>query len=359
MDGMSRLRGCKKTVVNFLWMPAYAGMTKLAHTIVFLSMTLPQPAGAQVFCGFNFLHPAVCTGAQCNVLISMTPTGEARVVQDSQSGTSLAINFAANSIFELGDNGRMDFGGSGGVQATYGNAGTIAVCVNQQPGLKPYAVNISTGGWFELSTGNRMLFGENNVFALAGGSVIEGRLIVESPGNIGISSQTGDMSLGNVAISAGDGITVSGQGGVAIGELDAGNQGVNITAEGPVEVATLSSDGPIAVTATGDITIDTIGRAQSIDLLINSTTGGTITIGDNQVSADSGPVIVSCTESQQCDSYEIDNGGDNGNGQSGSPDDCNAPDRDPNAPNACVAGGAISPWWLMLLLLLLLRRRIY
>ena len=168
-----------------------------------LVVALPQSVIAQGFCGFNFLRPSVCEGSQCNVLINMTPAGEARVVEDTKSATTnLAINFAANSILELGDNGRMDFGDAGGVQATYDTTGTIAACVSQQPGLRPYSVNISTGGWFELSANNRILFGENNVFTLSDGSVIEGRLIIESEGNVSISSQSGNVSVRAVLSSA-------------------------------------------------------------------------------------------------------------------------------------------------------------
>lgn len=327
--------------------------------LTLLLLVVPQGANAQAFCGFEFLGPPVCRGEDCNVSINLRPTGVARILEDGGDGP--AIVFAPNSIFDLGEQGRMNFGNAGGVQATFGSAGIIPSCVNKSPGLEFYTVNVTTGGWFELTAGNRMEFGENNIVNLAEGSGVEGRLILETEGTVGIASKSGDVAMGNVDITAGEGITVSAEGGVTLGELGGGPDGITITAQGPVNVASAGSDGPVSVTAAGDITVGDISRAQTIDLLITSADGGAITVGDNTVSAETGPFGVSCTAQDDCDDYDVTAGGGTGTGTGGgdggsSDDSCNSQDRDPDVPNACVAGGAISPGWLLLALFVFWRR---
>lgn len=343
-----------------------------------------------LFCP-NFIFPNlnVCSGDQCSILISMTPTGVARVLPDDEYGDQLGINFGLNSVFNLGDSGRMDFGNSGGFESVNQPNSPLALCEPVPAGLMPNIVEMAFGGWFDLSENNRMEFEANNVLVLGGGSKIDGRLDIETEGSVGLVSSSGDVTIPNVDISAEQGINISVDGGIELGNLDNssddsdgsgsssgggasggssggasssssggggnGNTGININAGGDVVIGDVASNSELRIaTTSGNITLNAIDRANSISLLVDSPEGGTIKIGDAEISGTDGPVSVQCSASEDCNDFSpaSDEPG------SGANDPCHPDNLDPDQPNACGGGGGGSDFPFLLLLMsgVLLRR---
>lgn len=354
------------------------------------------PLRAQICPLFGFPDLSVCSGDDCSVLVNMTPSGVVRVLPDNDYGGQLGINFGPNSVFNLGDFGRMNFGSTGGLEAVYPNAVPLVVCRFIPSGLAPYIVEMAFGGWFDLSSSNRMEFEENNVLVLASGSKIDGRLDIQTEGTVGLVSPSGDVTVPNVDISADQGITVSVKGGIQLGNLDnsgsdnssgggsssgstgsstsssggsssgsstsssgssgsssggSGNSGIIINAGGDVVTGNVDTAGDLRIATTGDITLAAIGRANTISLLIDSPQGGTITIGDSKISGTDGPVSVECSAFEDCNNF--DPGSNQSGGQANDP--CSPANLDPNQPNACGGGSSGFPLLWLLLSSVLLR----
>lgn len=340
------------------------------------------PLQAQVCPLFSFPDLSVCSGDDCSVLVNMTPSGVVRVLPDNDYGGQLGINFGPNSVFNLGDFGRMNFGSTGGLEAVYPNAVPLVVCRFIPSGLAPYVVEMAFGGWFDLSSGNRMEFEENNVLVLASGSKIDGRLDIQTEGSVGLVSPSGDVTIPNVDISADQGITVSVKGGIQLGNLDnsgsdnssgggssggstsssggsstsssgsstssgggTGNSGIIINAGGDVVAGNVDTAGDLRIATTGNITLAAIGQADTISLLIDSPQGGTITIGDSEISGTDGPVSVECSAFEDCNDFDPDSNQPGGQAN----DPCSPANLDPNQPNACGGGSSGFPLlWLLL-----------
>lgn len=365
------------------------------------------PLRAQICPLFGFPDLSVCSGDDCSVLVNMTPSGVVRVLPDSDYGGQLGINFGPNSVFNLGDFGRMNFGSTGGLEAVYPNAVPLVVCRFIPSGLAPYMVEMAFGGWFDLSSSNRMEFEENNVLVLASGSKIDGRLDIQTEGSVGLVSPSGDVTIPNVDISAEQGITISVKGGIQLGNLDngggdsssggnsassgggssggstsssggsttsssggssgggstsssgsstssgggTGNSGIIINAGGDVVAGNVDTSGDLRIATTGNITLATIGRAGTISLLIDSPQGGAITIGDSKISGTDGPVSVECSAFEDCNDF--DPGSNQSGGQANDP--CSPANLDPNQPNACGGGSSGFPLLWLLLSSVLLR----
>ncbi|HEX5056729.1 MAG TPA: hypothetical protein VFX02_09550 [Gammaproteobacteria bacterium] len=260
----------------------------------------------------------------------------------------MLIKFGEQSIFDLGDNGRLNFGTSGGTQAvTIDDSGTL-FCTSFPAGNNPYTVDMTAGGWLFFSGNNRFDLNTHNIFSLGGFSKIDGRLDIQSDGTVGVGS-VGEMALPNVDIDAAKGITISAKGDVQIGYLQnqgtpASNQGIIINADGDVTIDTVDSNDDFSVTAGGDISIGEIRNADSISLAISPPGAGVIRIAGKQTTDN--PVI--CAATDDCNGFTPD-------GNSGG-DSCNTVNSDPNAPNNC-GGGAADPGFLLLCAAALFGRR--
>lgn len=366
------------------------------------------PLQAQLCPLFSFPDLSVCNGDDCSILINLAPSGVVRVLPDNEYGDQLGINFGPNSVFNLGDFGRMNFGNTGGLEAVYPNDSPLVLCRTIPSGLAPYIVEMAFGGWFDLSQNNRMEFNENNVLVLGSGSKIDGRLDIQTEGSVGLVSSSGDVTIPNVDISAEQGINVSVQGSIELGNLDnsstddgsssggngssggnstssssggtssgssssgggssgggssGGNTGININAGGDVIAGNVNSDSDLRIaTTTGNITIAAIEQANTISLLIDSPDGGTITIGDSEISGTDGPVGVECSTTEDCNDFsptpDQSGGGDGSGGGGGANDPCNPDNLDPNQPNACGGGSLGFPFLFLLLLLAIGREKI-
>jgi hypothetical protein len=327
--------------------------------LVFLLLAT-SPVRAQVNpCIIAFPSLSACEGANCRVLIDLDPGGEARILSDNRYGRQLAVNFGPESVFDLGDNGRINFGISGGFEGIFSTGTAFPVCTFFGSGSRAYSVDLATGGRLLFTGNNRMDFKVDNHFVLGGGSKIDGRLVINGAGTVSILSADADLTMPNLDISAAEGINVMvGQGDVQLGGLlsegtdPSGNSGILITSGGDVEIDNVDSASDFTVIAEGDITIGAIGNAESISLTINPpATGaiGVITI-NGQVTTDN-PVI--CGPPDDCSDFQVDDGG----GGSGSTD-CNTVSSDPNVdrPDNCAGGGAIGPGFVLLCMLVLYRK---
>jgi hypothetical protein len=322
---------------------------KILLIVLLFSVTVLD-AQAQL-CLLTFPGSSVCTGSNCTILIDIRPEGVARLLRDTRYGSNLAINFGGNGVFDLGDNGKINFGISGGFEAVL-DENSAPVCQTFTSGLRSYSVQMGAGGWLVFSGNNRMEFKQSNGFALGNGSKIEGRLDIDSPGAVGIFATGGDTAMPNVDIDAENGISLTVDGDLEIGDLrnegtTSANSGILINADGDVETGMVNTNDDFSVTAGGDINIETIGNAGSISLTISPPTAGVITIGGRQTTDN--PVF--CGPPDDCNDFEIDNGGGSGS------IDCYTPSSDPNVdrPDDCPGGGATGPGFVLLCMLALYR----
>jgi hypothetical protein len=315
------------------------------------------PVRAQVNpCIFTFPSLNACEGGNCRVVIHLDPGGVARILPDNRYGRGLALNFGPESVFDLGDNGRINFGISGGFQAILTSGTTFPACTTAfTSGSRPYTVDLTTGGWLLFTGNNRMEFKTDNHFVLGNGSKIDGRLDIEGTGTVSILSSDGDLTMPNLDISAEEEINVQvGQGDVQLGGLrsegtDPANSGILISAGGDVEIDNVDSAKDFTVIAEGDITIGTIENAETISLTIDPSSNGVIKI-NGKVTTDN-PLI--CGPPDDCSDFQVDGGG----GGSGSTD-CNTVSSDPNVdrPENCAGGGATGPGFVLLCVAVLYRR---
>jgi hypothetical protein len=319
--------------------------------IVLLLPVAVFDARAQL-CLLTFPGSSVCTGSNCTILIDIRPEGVARLLRDNRYGANLAINFGEHGVFDLGDNGKINFGNSGGFEAVLDENST-PVCQSFSSGLRLYSVEMGAGGWLIFSGNNRMEFKESNGFALGNGSKIEGRLDIDSQGTVGIFATGGDTAMPNVDIEAENGISLTVDGNLQIGDLrnegtTSANAGILINADGDVETGMVNTNDDLSVTAGGDINIETIGNADSISLTISPPGAGVITIGGRQTTDN--PVF--CGPPDDCSDFELDNGGGSGGG------DCNTVSSDPNVdrPDNCAGGGATGPEFVLLCMLAFYRK---
>ncbi len=324
---------------------------RLKILIVFLLSIATLEARADA-CTYTFPILTVCTGsAACVVAISADPSGVGKVLRDNVYGTRLGIYFGERSMFDLGDDGRLNFGNEGGFLSLVTDADGNTSCTPYLPGLGliPFPVDMTPGGSLLFSHNNRFLLNSGNFISLAAGSKIDGRLDIQSEGAVNVAA-TGDMAMPNLAVDAEKGITVHGQGDIQIGNLtnqgsSSGNQGIHIVGEGDVEIGGVDSESDFEVIADGDITVEEITNADSISLTIRPPNTGVITIGGRKTTVS--PVM--CSPPDNCDGFELEGGGSGG-------DSCNTVNSDPNAANNCPGGGATGPGFAWLLLLAFYRR---
>jgi hypothetical protein len=301
-------------------------------------------------CPFAFPDLSVCSASDCYVLINVRPNGTAQVLPDNQYGTELGINFGTQSIFQLGDNNaRISFGNNGGNETVLAGSLMTPVCRHITSGLHVYTVDMTNGGWLDFSGNNRIELNANSILKLAGGSKINGRLDIQSEGAVGILA-TDEIAMPNMDIEAEQGITLSGQGNIQIGNLQnqgtsSQNQGIIISADGDVQIGIVDSNDDFSVMAGGDISIEEIRNAGSISLTINPPATGVIRIGGQQTTDN--PVM--CSPPDDCNGFELDGGG------SGGGDGCNTVNPDPNVPNNC-GGGTTGPEFAFLLIPVFYRR---
>jgi hypothetical protein len=324
---------------------------KKRYTAVVLLLVVTQPLAAAP-CLFTFPSLATCAGTNCSVVFSFVPEADVRVLSDQQHGQGQAINFGAQSALDLGDNGRINFGSTGGTEAVIPNGSLFANCQIFPAGFNSYTVEMSNGGWLDFSGNNRMEFNANSILILGSGSKVDGRLDIQSEGSVGLLSTAGNVTMPNIDIAAEQGISVSGSANITLGNLQntdgtGSNLGISIHAGGDVVLGDIATDDEIEILTTGDITIDAIDAADSISLLINSPNGGTIRVGDSELSDNNGPVSVICSASEDCNDFQLDDGG----GSGGSGDPCAPENIDPNKPNACGGGGGSGDTILIGLLL--------
>jgi hypothetical protein len=290
--------------------------------VVLLLPVAVVDARAQL-CLYTFPGSSVCSATDCSVLISIQPSGVVRIRPDNRYGSELGINFGERGLFDLGDNGRINFGNSGGFQAVL-NENSIPVCTFFGSGKRSYTVEMGGGGWLDFTGNNEMEFKLNNGFALGPGSRIDGRMDIQSDNSVGIVTAGGDIAMPNVDIEAVNGISLNIQGDMEIGDLrtegTSANSGIDITVSGAVETGMVNTNGDFSVMAGGDISIETIGNADSIALTISPPGAGVITIGGQQTTDN--PVI--CAPPDDCNDFQPDNGG------GGSVNDCNTVSADPN-----------------------------
>jgi hypothetical protein len=286
---------------------------RLKTILTFLLLTaFSSGAGAESCPVFIFPGADVCSSADCSVTFSAQPSGVARVLRDNAYGTQLGINFGVRSILRLGDNGRINFGSTGGTQAIRTNEEGDLDCTAFTPGPRLYTVDMAGGGWLQFTTNNWFDLNTNGLLALAAGSKIDGRLDIKSQGTVGVSA-IGDMVMPNADISAKEGITLHGTGDIQIGDLQnegdpadpASNVGINISARGDIKIGSVDSTGDFNVMADGDITIGEIGTAESISLMIRPPTTGIITI-DGRQSTDGS---VMCSPPDDCNGFALDGAG--------------------------------------------------
>jgi hypothetical protein len=373
-------------------------------------------AQAQI-CAFTFPNLSACSGSDCRIVFDVRPRGVARVLPGGQYGDQLGINFGERSIFQLGDNGRMSFGHSGGVQALRIGQTSLMACQFYSSGLRAYTVDMTNSGWLDFSGNNRIELNPNNVFVLGTGSKIDGRLDLQSEGTVSIGVTPGSMTMPNLDIDAANGIMLSGQGDIQTGNLrnqgtSSANQGINISAEGKVVVGAVATADDFTVTAGGDITVGDIDAAEGIELRgkgdirvgnlrnqapsssadnrgVNMLTEGAVIVGIVDVNNDFAVTAggdITITQIKNADSISlaitppaagvIKIGGrrttdnpvicaptDNCNGfeladdGGSSGDDCNTVNSDPGAANNC-GGGATGPGFCLLLSAVGLLRRL-
>lgn len=323
---------------------------RILMTILLMAAALEARAQS---CFFAFPSLSTCSGSNCSILINVQPGGTVRVLPDSKYGNQLGINFGAQSVFRLGDNGRINFGNSGGIEAVMVQGSPFPACTSFNGGFQSnYVVEMGGGGWLDFSGNNRIELKANNVFALGGVSKIDGRLDIQSDGAVGIIV-SGDATLPNVDLDAQNGITLSGQGDIQIGNLTnqgapADNQGININANGDVTIGIVEGTGDFSVMAGGNISIGEIRNADSIALMIAPPATGIIRIGGTQTTDSQ----VLCAPTDDCSGFELAGGGSGGGGVN----DCNTVSSDPSVSNDC-GGGATGPGFTLLCLWALFRRR--
>ncbi|HEY3487447.1 MAG TPA: hypothetical protein VGL10_05225 [Gammaproteobacteria bacterium] len=325
----------------------------MQRKLIFFMLLLGVADARAQLCPSSLFGVSLCSGGACNILIDVRPSGVVRVLPDSRYGTGMNINFGTDSVFQLGDNGRINFGNSGGMQAVAVPNTALATCTAFSSGLQLYAVNMNSGGWLDFSGNNQIALKANNIFALGGGSKIDGRLDIQSDGTVSIGSPSGgDMTMPNVDINAKLGITLSGQGDIRIGNLTnqgtppGSNQGINIVSEGDVTLGTVDSNDDFSVTADGNITIGAIKNADSIALVINPPHTGVIKIGNQQTTDN--PVM--CASAEDCSNFQVTGDG------SSEVNDCNTVNSDPEAANNC-GGGTPGAEFILLCFAVCCRRR--
>jgi hypothetical protein len=318
-----------------------------------LVLLLPAVVPVRAQCGFVFPSLQACPEENCNILIDVRPRGVARVLRDNEYGTRLGIDFGAESVFDLGDNGRLSFGNTGGIQALRTGPFTVN-CLPFPSGLIPYEVDLAQGGSLYFSGNNRFELNPNNIFTLSAGSKIDGRLDIESQGAMSMIS-TGGITMPNLDISAPDGITIFGQGDIQIGDLENrnessenNNRGINISADGDVEIGIVDGNGELSVIAGGDINIEEIENMESISLTISPPEAGIITIGGRQ--AIDNPVM--CAPPDDCNGFEPDEGSNGGGGE----DECEPVNEDGSA-NECAGGGTTGIEFVLLCMAALFGKR--
>ncbi len=334
---------------------------RIKFVFVFILFATVVPVRADTCGSFVFPNPGICSVDNCRMLINVNPRGIVRLLPDNRFGPGgqLGINFGEESVFQLGDdNPRLHIGSNGGIEATRTGPGTPLNCRPLLAGLFPYAVDMGSGGWLRFSTNNRFQLNPNNFFVLGAGSKINGRLDIESQSTVSLTS-TGEMAVPNVDISAPDGIRLSAQGDVLIGDLQnqdmatdnpgvlPHNLGIEIIAEGNVETGIVDGNGEFTITASGDINIERIENADSISLTVSPPEAGVITIGGRQTTDN--PVV--CAPTDDCNGFEVDDDPNNGNGE----ETCEPVNEDGSA-NECAGGGAADPVFVLLCAVLFYRR---
>jgi hypothetical protein len=307
-------------------------------------------------CLITFPALNTCEGTNCRVLIDLGSGGEARILPDNRFGRQLALNFGPESVLDLGQNGRINFGISGGHEALLSAGSPFPACTFFTSGSRPYTVDLTSGGWLLFSGNNRMDFKLENHFVLGSGSKIDGRLVIQGADTVSILSADADLTMPNLDVTAEEGINVlAGQGDVQLGGLrsegtdPSGNSGILISSGGDVEIDNVDSASDFTVVAEGDITIGTIGNAESISLTIDSSSDGVIKI-NGMITTDN-PVI--CAPPDDCNDFQLDGGGGGSGGT-----DCNTVSSDPNTdrPDNCAGGGVIGPGFVLLCMLVLYRK---